>query len=275
MGKQMDNKKVNYQPYCIEDRRYANSLWNEWQNGLIQYSRDNEWDYSFDNELSGREAEATPLSKLVWIQILKHNGIEVEESQDGKHTNTYFLKLKSDSFVHFDIMNNPKLRYSIANQLYKEDICVWKKWVDLYHTIGNFSPTLWIPGINLQVEHLHKDERWDCFLKYLQKNWNSWSSVNKDLKTISFERYMKLSVMWIYVKGKYRQFRDEVQGDRLVEEISDDEWIKFYEENSGLTGSLFEFIDLKKEAYLIPDLIEYRGRCILALCRKENNKELN
>lgn len=263
----MDKK---YPPYCIEDRRYANTLWDDWKNGMIQFCDDNIWDYSFDNELSGKEVETTPLSKLIWMQILEYNEIEVEEMQDGKHTNTYFLtweKKGYTQYIHFDIMNNPKLRYSISSKLYETDYASWNKWVKLYHTIGNFCPIFWVSAVNLQAEHLYNDERWDQFLSYLQKNWNNW--FNK----FSFEEYLKVSVMWVYVKEKYEEFKENILQKRTIQEISDEEWLNFYNEMD--FTKQYTFINLEENSMLIPELIEYRGRCILALCRKNKEEQKN
>lgn len=98
----------------------------------------------------------------------------------------------------------------------------------------------------------------------MQEKWEDWKGDNKEIPT--FAEFINMSVLWMYVKGKYDDFQNEDLKSGSFADITDERWREINREKAVSEDEKIEFIDLKSGEN-IPDLIECRGRCILALCR--------
>ncbi len=71
-----------------------------------------------------------------------------------------------------------------------------------YHLIGNFAPIPCNSSLrpSFQIIHRNCNEKWDDFLKYLEKNWESTGTP------FPFEDYITLSYQDMYYSKKEKTF---------------------------------------------------------------------
>ena len=167
--------------YCGEKKKRSwKGMQEVWIEGLKGADFNDLENYSFDDEWTVGDCEHSPLCQIIWGTIISDyfNNKYGTESFEF-HINRYWMIVsdgeKSCRFL-FDVMNNPKFNIGIDNP-YE------------YHLIGNFAP---IPGNtypkrSLQFVHRDLSERWDGFLEYLEKEWDSF---NMDF---SFDDYLEMT----------------------------------------------------------------------------------
>ena len=271
---------------------FQNNKVQEWINdtcthGYRKYIADgSNWAHNFEKEgeQKGVGYEAYYLSQMVFWHLLQYNSViktncSVEQCVYCKNK----MVLSKGIEFHFDVMHNPKTSHCRGMLASEKAFGEWKKWTELYHTIGNFTPIPWITKltrkkfdsehsivvekINLQRVHLHLDERWDYLLKYLKEHWALWKTND----SISFEDYMRFTCQQIYFHTIFSELYQDYKAAKDKDEFFTqmnwtskvDEWNREISSDSPIVD--LDSVNIVETVKKINFLIEARGHCILAL----------
>ena len=242
--------------YCRKKDKF---LWKEMQETWLkedilgkQIFEKNFEEYEFDEneEWTLSDYEQSPLSQIIFAEILSSYLGNYEFSTNRYYTFFYNKKSQHGFRILFDLMNNPK--YNIGK------ITTYK-----YRKIGNFT---FYPGKSLnkslQFIHREKDERWDEMLEYLRENW---SSIN-NLPILEFNNYIKVSCQHIYYKCVYEKIREYNFKECNIDEL--------YQEINNIVDTLgmnAEFVSLDSKD-IIEELINIRGKILVNRFEKATKK---